>query len=85
MIEITDIRMLLPAMVNFKQNGEEFSSFVYIDQLKRDVILPDASEINVEEFKAAFINFFNLKNKTNKIPPLPKSAMEPINPEQFRS
>jgi hypothetical protein len=86
MTEITDIRLLLPALVTFKQNGQDLSVFAYIDQLKKDVVLPDISDIpDVSEFKAAFANFYNSKNKANKIPPLPKSAMEKVDPEQFRS
>lgn len=86
MTEIKDIRILLPALVSFKQNDEELSIFVYIDQLKKDLVLPDTSEIiNVEEFKAAFSTFYNSKNKPIKVPPLPKHAMENVDPEQFRS
>lgn len=86
MIEITDIRVLLPALVSFKQNDQDLSVFAYIDQLKKDVVLPDTSEIiNVDEFKAAFATFYNSKNKANKIPPLPKNAMEKVDPDQFRS
>jgi hypothetical protein len=85
MIEITDIRVLLPALVSFKQDDKELSIFVYIDQLKKDVVLPDMSDIsNLEEFKAAFTTFYNSKNKANKIPPLPRSAMEKVDPEQFK-
>jgi hypothetical protein len=85
MIEITDIRVLLPALVTFKQNNEELSVFAYVDQLKKDIVLPDASEIiDVDEFKTAFAAFYNSKNKANKIPPLPKSAMEKVDPEQFK-
>lgn len=85
MIEITDIRILLPALVTFKQNDQDLSVFAYIDQLKKDIVLPDASEIvNVDEFKAAFATFYNSKNKANKIPPLPRSAMEKVDPEQFK-
>jgi hypothetical protein len=85
MIEITDIRVLLPALVTFKQNDQDLSVFAYIDQLKKDVVLPDTSEIvNIDEFKAAFANFYNSKNKANKIPPLPRSAMEKVDPEQFK-
>lgn len=85
MIEITDIRVLLPALVNFKQDDKELSIFVYIDQLKKDVVLPDMSDISdLEGFKAAFAIFYNSTNKANKIPPLPKRAMEKVDPEQFK-
>jgi len=85
MIEITDIRVLLPALVTFKQGDEELSVFAYVDQLKKDIVLPDTSEIiNVDEFKTAFANFYNSKNKANKIPPLPRSAMAKVDPEQFK-
>lgn len=85
MIEITDIRVLLPALVNFKQDDEILSVFAYVDQIKKEVVLPDTSGIiNVDEFKAAFATFYNSKNKANKIPPIPKNTMENFHPDQFK-
>lgn len=70
-IEIQSVRLLLPATVLFKQDGEDVEVFVYIDQLQRNVIIPDETEINdVEEFKKQFSKFYNPK-KPVIIPKVP--------------
>jgi hypothetical protein len=44
-IEIKDVRLILPALVSFTQNDQDYSVFVYIDQGKKDIVIPDTSEI----------------------------------------
>lgn len=72
-MEITDIRLLLPALVSFKQNGKETSVFVYVDQLKKDVVIPDSTYItDIDEFKANFAKYYNSRNRAVKIPSPPQ-------------
>ena len=62
-IEIQTVRMLLPATVLFKQDGEDMEVFVYIDQIQRNVIIPDMSGIkDVVEFKNQFSNYTTQKD-----------------------
>ena len=84
MIEIKDIRLLLPAMVSFKKDDVEQSVFVYIDQGKMDIVIPDTTGIeNVEEFRSSFAKYYNSKNPAYKTPPLPKDMLNKINPKDF--
>lgn len=84
MIEVKNMRVILPALVEFTQNGEERSVFVYLDQSKKDIVVPDASEIeNIDEFKAAFVDYYNKKNPIAAKPVLPKDVFNKIDPTQF--
>lgn len=85
-MEIIDIRLLLPATVSFKIDNEEHSVFIYIDQMKKDIIIPDFPEgINFDfaEFKNAFAKFYNLKNPAVKIPMPPKTEFQDIKIKEF--
>ena len=84
-IEIKDVRLILPALVSFKQNDKEYSVFVYIDQGKKDVVIPDTSDIaDVDEFKRAFIKHYNSKNPVPKTPTLPsKDIFKKVDPNSF--
>lgn len=83
-MEVTDIRLLLPAMVSFKTDDKDYSVFVYIDQIKKDVIVPDASDIlDLDEFKKAFAQFYNKKNPAVKIPTPPSKDFQNISPKAF--
>ena len=79
-MEITDIRLRLPAIVTFKQNDKDLSVFVYLDQIKMDVVIPDDTEItNVEEFKKAFAKYNKSQmSKTSDVPVFKK-----MNPNDF--
>jgi hypothetical protein len=85
-IEIQDVRLILPALVSFKQDDQELSVFVYIDQGKKDVVIPDATGINdVDEFKRAFVKHYNSKNPVPKTPTLPdKDIFKKMNPNSFK-
>jgi hypothetical protein len=75
-IEIKDVRLILPAMVSFVQNGEEFSTFVYIDQARKDVVVPDSTDIlDIEAFKKAFKEHYNSKNPLPKVPTMPNKEI----------
>jgi hypothetical protein len=84
-IEIKDVRLILPALVSFKQNEQEYTVFVYIDHAKKDIVIPDISDISdVEEFKKAFIKHYNSKNPISKTPVLPsKDIFNKIDPNNF--
>jgi hypothetical protein len=84
-IEIKDVRLILPALVSFTQNDQDYSVFVYIDQGKKDIVIPDTSEImDVEEFKQAFQKHYNSKNPVPKTPNLPdKDIFKKVNPSTF--
>jgi hypothetical protein len=82
-IEITNARMLLPLIVSFKDGDKEYSAFIYLDQTKQDIIVPDASDIlNMDEFKTAFAKYYKLKNPIIKVPDVPKVDFE--TPANFR-
>lgn len=85
-IEIKDVRLILPALVSFKQDDQELSVFVYIDQGKKDVVIPDITGINdVDEFKRAFVKHYNSKNPVPKTPTLPdKDIFKKMNPNSFK-
>jgi len=85
-IEIKDVRLILPALVYFKQNDQEHTVFVYVDQAKKDIIIPDPSDISdVEEFKQAFQKHYNSKNPVPKTPSLPdKDIFKKVNPSTFK-
>jgi hypothetical protein len=85
-IEIQDVRLILPALVSFKQDDQELSVFVYIDQGKKDVVIPDTTGINdVDEFKRAFVKHYNSKNPVPKTPTLPdKDIFKKMNPNNFK-
>jgi hypothetical protein len=84
MIEVNEMRVILPALVEFTQNGEEHSVFVYLDHSKKDIVVPDASEIeDINEFKAAFAKYYNQKNPIAKQPVLPKDVFNKIDPTKF--
>jgi hypothetical protein len=85
-IEIKDVRLILPALVSFEQNGEKLSTFVYIDQTKKDVIIPETSEIvDIDEFKKAFAQYYNSKNPVPKTPTLPSNEIfKKIDPNIFK-
>lgn len=75
--EIKDIRLILPAMVTLKQNDEEISVFVYIDQARMDVVIPDTTEVkDVDEFKKAFLKYYTNKNPIPKSPEVPKNLFK---------
>ena len=84
-IEIKDVRLILPALVSFKQNDEELSVFVYIDQAKKDVVIPDTSGISdIDEFKRAFVKHYNSKNPLYKTPTLPSNEIfKKMDPNTF--
>ena len=84
-IEIKDVRLILPALVSFKQNDEELSVFVYIDHAKKDVVIPDMSGIlDVDEFKRAFVKHYNSKNPVPKTPVIPKKDIfNKVDPTDF--
>lgn len=71
-IEIKEVRVILPAFVSFSRNGEEYSAFVYIDQARKDVVVPDMTDIgNLDEFKKAFLEYYHSKNPLPKVPTFP--------------
>lgn len=80
MIEINEVRILLPAFVTFKENGEEKSVFVYIDG--NDLIIPDMSGISVE-FKQAFLDFYKKQKRVYKTPDLPRDMLKDFNPRDY--
>jgi len=82
-MEVLDIRLLLPAMVSFKKDDKEYSVFVYVDQLKKDIIVPDVDGIDVDALKVAFGKFFNSKNKVVKVPPLPEGNFQDFHAKNF--
>jgi hypothetical protein len=84
-VEIKDVRLILPALVSFKQNDQEYSVFVYIDQAKKDIVIPDTAEIvDVEEFKRAFAKHYNSKNPVPKTPVIPsKDIFTKVDPTNF--
>lgn len=84
-IEIKDVRLILPALVSFKQDDQDLSVFVYIDHGKKDVVIPDTTGIlDVEEFKRAFVKHYNSKNPVPKTPTLPsKDIFNKIDPNSF--
>lgn len=85
-IEIKDVRLILPALVSFKQDDQEFSIFVYIDHAKKDVVIPDLPEgLDTNEFKQAFFKHYNSKNPVPKTPKLPdKEIFNKIDPNTFK-
>lgn len=85
MIEIKDIRILFPAMISYEEDGAKQSIFVYIDQLKQDVIIPDEHGIDVDEFKKVFAKYYGLKNVAVKTPKMPNDAMDQLNQERVKS
>jgi hypothetical protein len=83
-IEIQDIRLIFPALVHFKKDNEEQSVFVYLDQSKMDIIIPDTTGIeDVTEFKEAFAKYYSTKNQGVKAPNLPKDMLKEIDPKTF--
>lgn len=85
-IEIKDARLLLPALVYFTQNGKDYNTFVYIDQARKDVIIPDTSEIaDIAEFKQSFLKYYNSKNPVPKTPMFPSGDIfAKVNPDKFK-
>lgn len=85
-IEIKDVRLVFPALVSFKQNEEEFTVFVYVDQTKKDVVIPDTTGISdINEFKKAFAEHYNARNPLPKAPVLPsKDIFKKIDPNSFK-
>ena len=85
-IEIKDVRLILPALVTYEQNDQEHTAFVYIDQAKKDVVIPDVSGIlDIDEFKQAFVKHYNSKNPIPKAPVLPsKDFFKKIDPDTFK-
>ena len=83
-VEIKDVKLLLPAIITYeKDNGEEESVFIYIDQINKDCVIPDSGSLNVNEFKEAFAKYYVTKNPVYKNPGLPKDILKGINPEDF--
>lgn len=84
-IEIKNVRLILPAFVSFKQNDEEYSVFIYIDQAKKDIVIPDTTGIlDIDEFKRAFFQHYNMKNPVLKTPMMPsKDIFKKIDPSSF--
>ena len=84
-IEIKDVRLILPALVSFKQNDQEYSVFIYIDQAKKDIVIPDTAGIlDVNEFKKAFEKHYNSKNPVPKTPVIPsKNIFNKVDPTDF--
>jgi len=84
-IEIKEVRLLFPAMVVFTQDSEENSVFVYLDQTKRDIVIPDVGGLNVGEFKLAYAEYYNKKNPAPKPPVMPdKEIFNKIDPNSFK-
>jgi hypothetical protein len=81
-IEINEIRLLLPAIVTFTQDGEKKSIFVYLDQANRDVVIPDETIVDVNELKSELVKFY--KNRSIKTPELPKDIFKSFNPNEFK-
>jgi hypothetical protein len=83
--EIKDIRLILPAMVTLKQDDEELSVFVYIDQARMDVVIPDPTGIkDVDEFKKAFAKYYTNKNPSPKSPEVPKNMFKQVDVNTFK-
>lgn len=73
MLEINDVRMLVPATVSFTQNNKKLSVFVYVDTVGKDLIIPDSSDIeDVSDFKAKFSGKYPFYKK-NVIPDVPQN------------
>jgi hypothetical protein len=88
-VEIKDVHLLLPALVTCNNDGQEFTVFIYIDQAKKDVIIPDpatpAGIIDSEHFKEAFFKYYNKKNPAYKTPILPSSDIfNKVDPTKFK-
>lgn len=84
-IEIKDVRLILPALVSLKHNDQDISLFVYVDQAKLDVVIPDPGEIDVAEFKQAFFKYYTSKNPVPKTPNLPnKDIFKKMDPSSFK-
>jgi len=85
-VEIKDVRLILPALVSFKQNDEEYSVFVYIDQAKKDIVIPDTAEIlDIDEFKRSFAKYYSSKNPAQKPPVMPsQDIFKKIDPTTFK-
>lgn len=82
-MEIINVNLLLPAVVSFKKDDKNYTVFIYINQEKRDVIVPEWDEtiMNIEEFKKSLADFFNSKNKIIKIPEVP--VFKNLNSEDY--
>lgn len=82
-IEIKEMRLILPALVTFTQDGEEKSLFVYLDQANRDIMIPDETGIDVTEFKSELVKYYNSKNKSVKTPEIPKDIFKSFNSKDY--
>ncbi len=87
-VEIKDVRLLLPAMVYCEKDGQEFSVFVYIDQAKKDIIIPDpvtsAGIIDAEHFKEVFFKYYSFKNPPPKPPVMPNKDIFNMDPSRYK-
>lgn len=85
-MKIKEVRLILPALITFEQDDKEYTTFVYIDQAKKDIVIPDTTDIlDVDEFKRACAKYYNLKNPVPKTPVLPsKDIFNKIDPNTFK-
>lgn len=61
-MEITNCKILMPAIINYKDNNLDKSTMVYLDYSNKEIFLSEDIE-NEIEFKKSLSNYiFNKKN-----------------------
>ena len=86
-IKIKNIKLLLPAIISYEQDGEECSIFGYIDQAKQDIVFlkqPDYGfPFDMDELKKAFLDYGESRNPVYKSPTVPKNVFKKIDIPNF--
>lgn len=75
MIEITGVVNMVPAMVMFREDGQDKSVLVYIDYLGQNVI-PTEDIGPLEEFRLALFEQIAKSMKPVKVPTVPQHGLD---------
>ncbi len=86
-MEISNVRVVLPAMVSYKDDsGNERGVFVYIDHSNREVILVDGDiPPDATELRKAIYDHVVAQKRTILAPPTPTEGFTKLNPETYMS
>jgi hypothetical protein len=84
-MKINGIKILFPVLISYTENDTEVSVFVYLDQFKKDIIIPDTSDINdIELFRKEALKFIETQYKVIKAPEVPKDGFKAIDPQGYK-
>lgn len=74
-VKINGLRLLLPASIDFEEDGVQKSLFVYIDQINNDVIIPENSDVKYLKNLEEVLKKYLVKSRVVvDVPNLPKKG-----------